>query len=101
MIVALYGMSMAARIDDFSLACNLVDGRVCLWRSDKPHLFRRRKKKKKMGGCERNEEGYGRKSIWIALGSGRALHWSNTVDISNWVKVKRTISGHFDLLSPE
>jgi hypothetical protein len=43
----------------------------------------------------------GEKVSGSALGPGRALHWSNTVDISNWVKVKRTISGLFDLLSPE
>lgn len=38
MIVALYGMSTATGIGDVSLACNLVDGRVCLWRSDKPFV---------------------------------------------------------------
>jgi hypothetical protein len=59
MLVALYGMSMAARIDDFSLACNLVDGRVCLWRSDKPHFV----SEKKMEDCERNGEAYGRKTV--------------------------------------
>ncbi|KAJ0142708.1 Uncharacterized protein HZ326_14451, partial [Fusarium oxysporum f. sp. albedinis] len=48
MIVALYGMSMATGIDDFYLASSFDS-----------------KKKKKMGDCERNEEGYGRKSIWI------------------------------------
>jgi len=99
MIVALYGISMATGIDDFSLACNLVDGRVCLWRSDKPHSFRRRKKRWEI--AKGMKKVMGEKVSGSALGSGRALHWSNTVDISNWVKVKRTISGHFDLLSPE
>lgn len=96
MIVALYGMSTATGIDDFSLPCNLVDGRVCLWRSDKPHLFR----EKKMRDCERNNKVMGERLSRSALGSGRALHWTKTVDISNSVKIKR-ISRLPDLLSPE